>query len=94
MLNFDFLGMGLELVSPSHVLHEFSRKMFLVSYSTNNISFSDCLYLFRCGVIWGERGGIISDADGQGGWGVLKIGHFHGRHMCIIPTGQYVHSIY
>ena len=29
MLNFDFLEKGLEIVSPSHFVYDFSRKMFL-----------------------------------------------------------------
>ena len=34
MLNFDFLEKGLEIVSPSHFVYDFSRKMFLKLYST------------------------------------------------------------
>ena len=32
MLNFDFLGKGLGIVSPPHFVHNFSRKMFLMLY--------------------------------------------------------------
>ena len=35
MLNFDFLEKGLGIVSPSHFVYDFSRKMFLELYSTN-----------------------------------------------------------
>ena len=35
MLNFDFLEKTLGIVSPSHFVYGFSRKMFLMSYSTN-----------------------------------------------------------
>ena len=33
MLNFDFLEKGLEKVSPSHFLYDFSRKIFFMLYS-------------------------------------------------------------
>ena len=32
MLNFDFLEKGLGLVSPPHVVYDFSRKMFFMLY--------------------------------------------------------------
>ena len=35
ILNFDYLEKGLRLVSPSHFVYDFSRKIFLVSYSIN-----------------------------------------------------------
>ena len=35
MLNFDFLEKGLGIVSAPHFLYDFSRKMFLILYSTN-----------------------------------------------------------
>ena len=35
MLNFDFLKKGLGIVSPSHFVYEFSRKMFLMLYFIN-----------------------------------------------------------
>ena len=35
MLNFDFLGEGLGIVSPAHFVYDFSRKMFLMFYSIN-----------------------------------------------------------
>ena len=35
MLNFDFLEKGLEIVPPQHFVYNFSRKMFLMSYSIN-----------------------------------------------------------
>ena len=34
-LNFDFLEKGLEIVSPSHFMYGFSRKMYLVLFSIN-----------------------------------------------------------
>ena len=33
MLNLDFLGKGLGIVSPPHFVYDFSRKMFLKLYS-------------------------------------------------------------
>ena len=48
MLNFDFSEKGLELVSSSHFVYDFLRKMFLMLYSINwPISSPDCLYLSR-----------------------------------------------
>ena len=35
MLNYNFLEKGLELVSPQHFVHDFSRKMFLMLQSIN-----------------------------------------------------------
>ena len=35
MFNFDFLGKGLEVVSPPHFVYDFSRKMFLILYYIN-----------------------------------------------------------
>ena len=34
MLNFDFLGKGLKVVFPGHLVHDFSRKI-LQSYAIN-----------------------------------------------------------
>ena len=39
MLNFDFIGKDLGIVSPPHFVYDFSRKMLLVLYSTNWPSF-------------------------------------------------------
>ena len=36
--------------------------------------------------VQGQGGGRILDVAGQEGWGVLKIGEFHERHMCIVPN--------
>ena len=35
MLNFDFLKKGLRIVSPPNFVYDFSRKVFLKSYSIN-----------------------------------------------------------
>ena len=35
MLNFDFLDMGLGIVSPAHFVYNFLTKMFLMLYSIN-----------------------------------------------------------
>ena len=35
MFNFDFFEKGLEIVSPSHFVYGFSRKMLLILYSIN-----------------------------------------------------------
>ena len=35
MLNLDFLEKSLGIVSPLHLVYEFSRKMFLKLYSIN-----------------------------------------------------------
>ena len=37
MLNFDFLEKGLGIVSPPHLLYDFSRKMYLKLYSILSI---------------------------------------------------------
>ena len=34
MINFDFLEKSREIVSPLHFVYDFSRKMFLILYST------------------------------------------------------------
>ena len=39
MLNFDFLEKGLVIVSPTHVVHDFSRKIFFMLYSINRPNF-------------------------------------------------------
>ena len=39
MPNFNFPGKGLGLVSPSHFVYNFSRKMFLMLHSTNWANF-------------------------------------------------------
>ena len=39
MLNFESLEMGLGLVSPTHYVHDFSRKIFLMLYSINWANF-------------------------------------------------------
>ena len=39
MLNFDFLEKGLQIVSPPHVVYDFSKKMFLMLYAINKPSF-------------------------------------------------------
>ena len=44
MLNFDFLKKSLGLASSPHFLHDFWRKIFLL---TDRISLSDCLYFWR-----------------------------------------------
>ena len=53
MFNFDILEKGLEKVSPPQLVHDFSRKMFLILYSilTDQMSLPDCLYLLRCWLI-------------------------------------------
>ena len=33
MLNFDFLGEGLEIVSPAHFVYDFSTKLLLMLHS-------------------------------------------------------------
>ena len=35
MLNFDFLDKGLRIVSPVHIVFDFSTKMFLMLYAIN-----------------------------------------------------------
>ena len=39
MFNFDFLEKGMGIVSPSHLLYDFSRKMFLILNFTNGPNF-------------------------------------------------------
>ena len=39
MLNFDFLGKGLGIVSPAHFVYDFSTKMFLMLYFINRPNF-------------------------------------------------------
>ena len=48
MLNFDFLEKGLGLVSPSHFMYDYSRKM-CYSYILlpDQISLPDCFYFLR-----------------------------------------------
>ena len=45
MLNFEFLDKGLGIVSPSHLLYDFSTKMFLMLYSINGPNFTTWLSL-------------------------------------------------
>ena len=45
MLNFNFPEKGLRLGSPPHFLYDFSRKMFLMLYSSNWQNFIVCLAL-------------------------------------------------
>ena len=35
MLNLDILEKSLEIVPPTHIVYDFSRKMFFVLYSIN-----------------------------------------------------------
>ena len=44
-LNFDFLEKGLGIVSLSHFVYDFSRKMFLMLYSINWPNFIAWLFL-------------------------------------------------
>ena len=46
MLNFDFSKSGQEIVSPPHVLHNFSRKLFYILYYMNLANFIVRLLLF------------------------------------------------
>ena len=39
MLNLDFLDKGLGIVSPAHVVYDFSTKMFFMLYSINRPNF-------------------------------------------------------
>ena len=44
MLNFDFLDMGLGILSQPHFVYDFSKRCFLCYIlSTDQISLSDCL---------------------------------------------------
>ena len=48
MLNFDFLEKGLRIVSPSHFVYDFLKKMFLKLYSIiDQVSLPDCNYFLR-----------------------------------------------
>ena len=48
MLNFNFSEKGLGLVSPPRFVYDFQEKCFLCYILlTDQISFSDCLYLSR-----------------------------------------------
>ena len=48
MLNFDFLGKGLGIVSPPRVVYDFSTKMYFMLYLlTDQISSPGCFYFFR-----------------------------------------------
>ena len=38
MLNFDFLEKRLGIVSPLYIVHDFSRKIFLMLYSINPLT--------------------------------------------------------
>ena len=92
MLNFDILEMDLQLVSPPHFCMTFREKCFLCHILLTIFHFVIALILEMWGDplkldIQGQRGGIISG-------GGLENWTFHGRHMCIIPTGRYVHCIY
>ena len=51
MLNFNFSENSLGLVSPSHFVYDFSRKMFFIYYIllTDQISLSDCLNFLKYG---------------------------------------------
>ena len=39
MLNFDFLKKGLGTAPPPHLVYDFSRKLYLMLYSINSLSF-------------------------------------------------------
>ena len=48
MLNFDFLGKGMEIVSPSHSVYDFSKKnVSFYALLTDQISLPDCLFFLR-----------------------------------------------
>ena len=48
MLNFNFLDKGLGIVSPAHLVYDFSTKMFLMLYLlTDKISMPSYVYLLR-----------------------------------------------
>ena len=48
VFDFNFPEKGLGLVSPPHLVYDFSRKMFLKLYFlTDQTSLSDCLYFSR-----------------------------------------------
>ena len=46
-LQFDFLEKRLGIVPLSHFMYDFSRKMFLMLYSTEQTSLPNCLYFLR-----------------------------------------------
>ena len=45
MLNCDFLGKSVGVVSPPHFVHDFSRKIFVMLYSVNWTSYLQFEYL-------------------------------------------------
>ena len=47
MLNFDFSEKGLEIISPSHFMHSFSRFFSCYILLTDKSSLPDCLYFLR-----------------------------------------------
>ena len=48
MLNFNFLDKGQGIVSPAHLVYDFSTKMFLMLYLlTDKISMPSYVYLLR-----------------------------------------------
>ena len=59
MLYFDFLEKGLEIVSPSHFVYDFSKKCFTCYIlSISQISLSDCLSFLRYWAIFPQDIGI------------------------------------
>ena len=46
MVSFDFLEKGLGIVSPTHFMYDFSRKMFLMLYSITSPNFIVSMHLF------------------------------------------------
>ena len=46
MLNFNFLDKGQGIVSPAHLVYDFSTKMFLMLYSINSPNSIAWLHLF------------------------------------------------
>ena len=51
MLNFNFLGKGLGVVSSPHFEYDFLRKRVLIFLLTDQIPLSDCLCFLRYWVI-------------------------------------------
>ena len=47
MLHFDILDEGLGIVSPAYLVYDFSTKIFLMLYSTDQIALPGCLYFLR-----------------------------------------------
>ena len=45
MINFDILDKGLRVVSPAHIVYDFSTKIFLILYSINRPNFIVWLHL-------------------------------------------------